>query len=405
VTTARLAAVLGVALHLSLGCRAREAFLVSTDFHSHAPGIESLHFDDDCAGWAIASGSLHRTIDGGRTWKAISVGPRSYLSFVARDGMGRLWVGGSEGSEAATESDVGPEPERETRRSVVFESTDNGTSWRRTRVGVGNGVHARAACGRVLWVMGRDFMARSDDGGQGWTAVLAAQTAELSAIACDGDQTAMAATTKGTIHITHDGGRSWQRRTVAGGQFLSGIARSGRDWWAVGFKGVFTSGDGGQTWRRRETAGASMYALKTRDEHGLMVGADGSILAMNSGEWRRLSEVTHAGLIAIAISEDGRRAWVGGENMTVVRVGETSTSCLGQLPDETVYIWIPLLNGGSRPTKAEVVGGGLYRVLAAPDRDPQREKWAYLPGSVVLGERTTSDHGQRYLLATALVAP
>ena len=51
------------------------------------------------------------------------------------------------------------------------------------------------------------------------------------------------------------------------------------------------------------------------------------------------------------------------------------------------------------------MGGGLYRVLATPDYDPQHEAWAYQPGSVVLGEVTTSDFGQRYLLATARVGP
>ena len=92
--------------------------------------------------------------------------------------------------------------------------------------------------------------------------------------------------------------------------------------------------------------------------------------------------------------------------MTVVHVGENSPPCrTAQSTDATVYIWIPLLDGGSRPTKAEVVGGGLYRVLATPDYDLQHEKWAYSPGSVVLGELTTSDHGRRYLMATALVAP
>jgi len=302
---------------------------------------------------------------------------------------------------------MGPESEEETLHSVIFESTDGGTSWRRTRVGVGKGVRALVACGRVLWAMGGGFLARSDDGSRGWTAVLAPPAAELVALACEGDQTAMAATTKGTIQLTHDGGRSWQLRRVAAGEFLSGVARSGGVWWAIGLKGaIFSSGDGGQTWRRTETAGAPIFNLKMRDEHGWMAGADGLILAMDSGRWRHLSTVTDAGLDAIAISADGRGAWVGGESMTVVHVGENSPPCrTAQSTDATVYIWIPLLDGGSRPTKAEVVGGGLYRVLATPDYDLKHEKWAYSPGSVVLGELTTSDHGRRYLMATALVAP
>jgi photosystem II stability/assembly factor-like uncharacterized protein len=290
----------------------------------------------------------------------------------------------------------------------MFESTDSGKSWRRTRVGVGNGVHGVAACGRAAWVMGRDFIARSDDGGQGWTAVLASPKADLMAMACDGDQIAMAATTKGTIHVTRDGGRSWELRTVAAGEFLSGIARSGGDWWAVGLKGaIFTSRDGGQTWRRSEAAGGPVFGVKTRDDRGWMAGNEGLILALDSGRWHRLSEVTGAGLDAIAISENGRGAWVGGESMTVVRVGENDPSCRaqGHSIDETVYLWIPLLDGGRRPTKAEVLGGGLYRVLATPNYDPRHAEWTYPSGSVVLGEITTSDFGERYLSATALVWP
>ena len=74
---------------------------------------------------------------------------------------------------------------------------------------------------------------------------------------------------------------------------------------------------------------------------------------------------------------------------------------------ERVDIWIPLLNEGtiaSRPTKAEKVGDGLYRVLATPDYDPQDEEWAYPPGSIVRCTLTTADDGEAYLLATELGA-
>ena len=83
-------------------------------------------------------------------------------------------------------------------------------------------------------------------------------------------------------------------------------------------------------------------------------------------------------------------------------MGQVST-----LTADSVDVWIPLLNEGtvvSRPARAEIVGIGLYRVLATPDYDPEDEEWAYLPGSVVRCRLATSDDGGVYLLATELVA-
>jgi hypothetical protein len=78
------------------------------------------------------------------------------------------------------------------------------------------------------------------------------------------------------------------------------------------------------------------------------------------------------------------------------------------LSGQIVDVWIPLLNEGtvvSRPTKAEQVGAGLYRVLATPDYDPADEEWAYVPGSIVRCTVVTSEQGEAYLLATALEPP
>ena len=49
-------------------------------------------------------------------------------------------------------------------------------------------------------------------------------------------------------------------------------------------------------------------------------------------------------------------------------------------------IFIPLLDEGTdvfRPTEAVPLGGGLYRVLATPDYDPEDEHWKFPPGSTV----------------------
>ena len=69
---------------------------------------------------------------------------------------------------------------------------------------------------------------------------------------------------------------------------------------------------------------------------------------------------------------------------------------------DTIEIWIPLLNEGtpvSRPTRGEIVGRGIYRVLQTEDYDPEDEEWAFPPGTLVRGVVTTLGDGKPHLLA------
>lgn len=55
----------------------------------------------------------------------------------------------------------------------------------------------------------------------------------------------------------------------------------------------------------------------------------------------------------------------------------------------TEEIFVPLLDEGVnvwRPTQAERLPDGTYRVLATPDYDPDDETWEYPPGSRVVCE-------------------
>jgi hypothetical protein len=55
---------------------------------------------------------------------------------------------------------------------------------------------------------------------------------------------------------------------------------------------------------------------------------------------------------------------------------------------DKVTIYVRLLDEGVevfRPTLAEAVGQGRYRLLATPDYDPEDEKWEFTPGTVVAG--------------------
>jgi hypothetical protein len=70
-------------------------------------------------------------------------------------------------------------------------------------------------------------------------------------------------------------------------------------------------------------------------------------------------------------------------------------------------IYIPLLDEGTsvmRPTQGELLGGGLYRVLATPTYDPDDEHWEFPPGTVVHCVTETRD-GKDILVAHGLGGP
>jgi hypothetical protein len=51
-------------------------------------------------------------------------------------------------------------------------------------------------------------------------------------------------------------------------------------------------------------------------------------------------------------------------------------------------IYIRLLDEGTdvlRPTEAEELGNGLFKLRPTPDYDPDDEKWEFIPGSIVRG--------------------
>lgn len=60
-------------------------------------------------------------------------------------------------------------------------------------------------------------------------------------------------------------------------------------------------------------------------------------------------------------------------------------------------IYIRLLDEGTevfRPTKAYDLGGGVFKVLPSPDYDPEDEKWEFIPGTLVRGEKRQLEHGE-----------
>ena len=66
-----------------------------------------------------------------------------------------------------------------------------------------------------------------------------------------------------------------------------------------------------------------------------------------------------------------------------------------------VKIFVYLLEEGTdawRPTEAVSIGDGLFKILPAPDYDPEDEVWEFPPGSVVRCETRQGDSGE-YIVA------
>lgn len=62
--------------------------------------------------------------------------------------------------------------------------------------------------------------------------------------------------------------------------------------------------------------------------------------------------------------------------------------------NKMVNVYVRLLNEGTevfRPTLATELGGGLFRLIATPDYDPEDEEWEILPGETI---RIELHHGR-----------
>lgn len=71
-------------------------------------------------------------------------------------------------------------------------------------------------------------------------------------------------------------------------------------------------------------------------------------------------------------------------------------------PSGKVPVFVRLLDEGvevSRPTEAEVLPKGLYRILANASYRPEEERWEFPPGAIVRCSIRTDESGAAYLLA------
>jgi hypothetical protein len=76
-----------------------------------------------------------------------------------------------------------------------------------------------------------------------------------------------------------------------------------------------------------------------------------------------------------------------------------------EMSGKITEIYVILLEEGTstmRPTEAEDLGDGLFRLLPTPDYDPEDEVWEFEPQTIVYGQDSVTSDGERILKAIRL---
>ena len=226
---------------------------------------------------------------------------------------------------------------------TVVRSTDGGATWSGRKPCAWRALNAVDGVGDFVLAAGGDYgseetqalVARSRDGGAGWTVRLIKEVYEgLNGVDVVSETTAYAVGDRGTVARTSTAGVRWRVRYGAGGTSADlmavAFARRGGGW-AVGSRGVILHTGDGRRWTKQTSATRrtlfDIAALSRRC--AVAVGDDGVALRTTDGgaRWRRVRTRTAATLAAVDFV-DRTRGWAVG-----ARWGEPITSVLRHTVD------------------------------------------------------------------------
>lgn len=212
-------------------------------------------------------GRIHRSTDGGKSWKEIQTPDDGLILGIALDGQRGVAVG----------------------RSVLL-TTDGGTSWRRVKAPkvMYLGVAMRDRI--IVAVGGAGLVVRSEDAGETWTEQWLPTHALLTAAAFASDSVVVITTSDGSLLRSTDAGRNWTTIERAARARLRGIAFAPTgEGLAVGYWGeAIHSTDAGATWRR-ERSGTRLHLVDVEaDPSGgfLVSGVRESVFSVTAGSGR-----------------------------------------------------------------------------------------------------------------------
>ncbi|MFN5319310.1 MAG: YCF48-related protein [Bacteroidia bacterium] len=183
-------------------------------------------------GSCTGSGSIIRTIDGGKNWLRMNTGSNA--------AMNRLHV-----QDKFTVYAVGAS-------STVIKTTDGGQSWTTLTTGVGAGLNAVhfAPASQTGYVVGPNgILRKSTNGGASWSTISSGVTGTLFDVFFLNPSTGFIAGPNGVIRKTTNGGSSWT-------SIFSGTDYIKQIWFAdanIGFalspNKIFRTTDGGASWQ------------------------------------------------------------------------------------------------------------------------------------------------------------
>lgn len=315
--------------------------------------FQDIYFIDEQNGWALGSGKIFHTTDGGDTWLEQKVDTQYDLYAIDFVDERTGWVAGS--FAIFHTSDAGNTWTEQFRRegmyfydvhfvneqtgwaigspgrdqSAIFYTSDGGKTWDLQFIDF-NGRRLYGidfANEKVGWVVGwdvgivgvgiRGLILYTTDGGQTWEK----NTSEFSiyGVDCVNEQECWAAGRGGILH-TDDGGNSWVKHDESA-SFKSICFINDEFGWAVGYAGeIIHTSDGGNSWVYQQSNVSSLLesVFFVNEEVGWAVGEHGVMIHTSDGgiNWQLLYDKTYP-LVDMTFISD-QMGWVLADDGTVL---------------------------------------------------------------------------------------
>ena len=266
--------------------------LVATDTAQRPPRIR---------GWAVGDdGTILHTEDAGSTW--------------TQQDLGSTWAKQAGAPAAARLISVAfttPQSGWAVASGVILHTANGGESWEYRKCCKGTYLSSVAfstpQSGWAVGVMGT--IVHTDDGGNHWKPQTSGTIQDLYCVAFATPQSGWVVGHSGTILHTEDGGKSWKEQASGSYDDLFSVAfATPQSGWAVGEHGIILhTEDGGNYWRP-QSGGTSRLSLSSvafvTPQLGWVVGSDGAILRTEDGgvSWKPQWSGTNAPLSSVAFA-------------------------------------------------------------------------------------------------------
>ena len=287
---------------------------------------------------------IHRSTDGGATWKWASA-TMTYrsVSALARDSSGAVFVGTGQGK--------------------IYRSTDDGVSWQDIPGTSSTSIialccKAPATLWLTRWNLG---ISRTTDNGAHWQALDSGLTDKfvLSLLVEDGGF-ALAGTMTGVFRTT-SGGVVWAPNGLTGSSVYSLARHPGGNLFAATPVGIFRSTNNGDDWTKADNGAARSIVI---DTSGLI------ITGMFSGEARRSTDggtswnstpVSPTGVLTPVTLSPSGHLYAGSPGMGVYQSTDKGITWLPKRDGLAASIVSALLRAPDNSLYAGTDGSGLYR--------------------------------------------